>query len=223
MAYKIEHEFLYCVGSMAKPTFESTLKEIPNLGMILSPMSWRNPFCHFACDNDVFNAFNKGILWNEEMNYKYMSMLEKLNNEQTRNLLLWVLSPDAVGDWESTIKLAKKYVPLLQSKGLPVAIALQDGCKFDEALAFSPDCVFVAGSTEWKLKNIKSVCNYFKPHGISVHVGRVNTRRRLIHCKSSGADSADGTVLNRFRNKNIRMIRNVLQQNCFQLEGDNES
>ncbi len=129
MGYKLEHDFLYCVGSMAKPTFESTLKEIPNLGMILSPMSWRNPFCHFACDNDVFNAFNKGILWNEEMHHRYMSMLEKLNIEQ-KNLLLWVLAPDAVGDWESTIKLAKKYVPILQSKGLPVAIALQDGCKF---------------------------------------------------------------------------------------------
>lgn len=80
------------------------------------------------------------------------------------------------------------YSPNLRQTGWPLAFAVQDGMTFDDVPA---DCVlFLGGSTEWKEAAIKPWCLRFPGR---VHVGRVNTWRRLMACYEAGAISVDGT------------------------------
>ena len=202
----------YMIGSDSLPSFLTVQEEIPDAGMLLYPKSWRAPAGVYACDNGVYGAFQKGKVWDDQMHHAFLGMLNKIPAD---NPPLWVLLPDAVADWPRTVELAAMYLPLVRQRRLPVAIALQDGCNFEEVMGFAPDWVFVAGSTEWKEANILTACRFFHARGIKVHVGRVNTRRRLMLCQSAGADSADGTTLNKFLNATLPLIANTLRQPCL--------
>ena len=214
----------YLIGSASLPSFEKIQARIPDCGMLLQPKSWRKPHGVYACDNGVYAAWIKGRGWDQQMHNDYLRMLAKISRD---NLPLWVLLPDAVANWHRTVELARIYLPIIRQAGLAVAIALQDGCSFEQALEFTPECAFVAGSDRWKEDNVAPACSFFRPKGISVHVGRVNTRRRLIICQIAGADSVDGTSLNRWRNANLALIANTLRQRCLNLirlttKGSNE-
>lgn len=206
----------YFIGKYSLPCFQEIVAQIPDIGMLLGPLkSWQNPFSIYALDNGVYGAWTKGKIWDIEMEVNWLNMLSKIPAE---NHPVWVLLPDVVADWKATVELGKTYLPILRDKGLPVAIALQDGCDFQEALEMEPDWVFVAGSTEWKEANIAKVCQSFHAHNIGVHVGRVNTRRRLMLCQSAGVDSVDGTTLNKFRDASLPLISKTLKQPCLLID-----
>ena len=57
--------------------------------------------------------------------------------------------------------------------------------------------VFVGGSTDWKLDN----AHKFKGVAPWLHIGRVNTEKRLLWAEKIGADSVDGTGFFRGRGK----------------------
>lgn len=58
------------------------------------------------------------------------------------------------------------------------------------------DAVFIGGSTPWKLSPAAAnLAAYAREHGKSVHMGQVNSLRRLRYAASIGAGSADGTYL----------------------------
>jgi len=205
----------YFMGAKGFPSYVGMNAHIQDLGMLYTPESWRTPFCPYACDNGVFAAWTKGKVWDEAMHCAYLGMLDKVSTQDRQPE--WVLLPDAVADWSRTVELASLYLPLLRGRGLNVAIALQDGCDFAQVLDFSPDWVFVAGSTAWKESNIHAATEFFHPLGIRVHVGRVNTRRRLRLCQSAGVDSADGTTLNKFARETVGLVRDTLAQPCLRI------
>ncbi len=203
---------MYLLGSASVPQVAQAKEQIDSVGMLLSPASWRTPHCPYACDNDVFTNWQKGRVWGQEMHCAWLEMLDKIPAD---NPPMWILLPDAVADWPRTVELASLYLPVLRQRGLPVALALQDRCDFEQVADFSPNWVFVAGSTEWKEANMHAICDYFKPRGIPVHVGRVNTMRRIWLCMSAGADSCDGTTLNKFPEKNLPRLARALKQSCL--------
>lgn len=205
----------YLIGNDSRVTIAYLKKHISDLGMLLCPKPGLTfPDIPFACDNGVYSAWTKGKCWDNGMDTAYRTMLSKLPIDRKP---LWVLLPDAVANWKRTLELGRLYYPLLRQIEVPVRLALQDGCDFEETLELEPDWVFVAGSTQWKESNIHAATEFFKPKGIYVHVGRVNTGRRLILCQSAGVDSVDGTTLNKFRDKTIGVIRDTLHQECLQL------
>lgn len=206
---------IYFAGRMEIGDVTECRELITDFGILITPARWTNPHCLYACDNGVYSAWEKGRYWDETMHCDYLTMLSRLPAD---NPPLWVLLPDAVADWARTLEMARIYLPLLRGRGLRVALALQDGCLFAEAAEIEPDVVFVAGSTDWKLANIAPVCAFFRPLGIGVHVGRVNTARRLRWCQQAGAESADGTTLNKFRDKNLPRIARTLMQGCLVME-----
>jgi hypothetical protein len=56
--------------------------------------------------------------------------------------------------------------------------------------------VFIGGSTDWKLGEMsEAIIAEGNNRGVWVHVGRVNSLRRLRWAKHAGADSVDGTML----------------------------
>lgn len=77
-----------------------------------------------------------------------------------------------------------------------VAFVTQDGCRSDLVPWGAFDWLFVGGSDAWKLSEASwQLVREAKLRGLGVHVGRVNSWRRLKACAVSGVDSADGTYL----------------------------
>jgi hypothetical protein len=93
---------------------------------------------------------------------------------------------DGIGVWPDDIR-ALDY---------PCALVAQDGLEALPVPWDDFDALFIGGSTAWKLSQYaERLMREAKIRGKWVHVGRVNSLRRLRWCQLAGADSADGTYL----------------------------
>ena len=100
--------------------------------------------------------------------------------------------PDVVTNAEATLEQWTVHAPRVrQTYGWPIALAVQDGMKPADVLALEvqPDVIFVGGSTRWKW----ATASWWTSHFPRVHVGRVNSARRLYLCSELGVESVDGT------------------------------
>lgn len=113
-----------------------------------------------------------------------------------RSLCLFATAPDVVGDAAATLARSAPFLPLIQELGYPAALVAQDGLE-DLVIPWDTfDVLFVGGSTEWKLSPIAAgIVAEAKLRGKWVHMGRVNSYRRLAYAASIGCDSVDGTFL----------------------------
>lgn len=110
--------------------------------------------------------------------------------------VLWVTAPDVVGDWEATLESSLPVLPLIRSLGGFAALVSQDGATPETTPWDSFDCLFVGGSTDWKLgEESRLMCHEAKKRGKWVHMGRVNSKKRLLAAGKFGCDSVDGTFL----------------------------
>lgn len=109
---------------------------------------------------------------------------------------LFASAPDVVGDAAATLKLARRYLPLIRALGYPVALVAQDGLEDMTPPWDDFDCLFVGGTTDWKLSEAAyHLVAEAKQKGKWCHMGRVNSERRLRAAALSGYDSADGTYI----------------------------
>lgn len=156
------------------------------IGHLFSPGSQKGPFefMPYAFDNGVFA---KGNDWTPE---PWINMLEwgKLSGQNP----LWNLVPDAVADRDATLRKWDEFAPVAARYGWPLAFAVQDGMTYAD-VPREASVVFVGGSTEWKWNTYRDWCAAFP----RVHIGRVNTYRRLFDCYDAGAESSDGTGFTR--------------------------
>lgn len=72
--------------------------------------------------------------------------------------------------------------------------------------------IFVGGSTAWKLATMATWGQVARERDAYMHVGRVNTVRRVQACQLAGAHSFDGTSVIRFPPSLERLDRAVRQQ-----------
>ncbi len=111
---------------------------------------------------------------------------------------LFAVAPDVVADASATLRRAatSRMLGWIRHLGYPVAFAIQDG---QESLPLpwdDLDAVFIGGSTEWKLgPHARRLVAGAVARGKHVHMGRVNSLRRLRYAAAIGCDSADGTFL----------------------------
>jgi hypothetical protein len=103
-----------------------------------------------------------------------------------------------VGDMKATLELSRKWFLPIRELGYKVALVSQDG--WDEIADEIPwdefDAVFIGGSDAHKLGSEGArVIAQAKAHGKWVHVGRVNSAKRMRIVEALGADSADGTYV----------------------------
>lgn len=152
------------------------------LGHLFSPGAQRGPFpfMPYAIDNGIFA---KGENWQEAEFFKLLDWA-RLSGQRP----LWVIVPDEVGDRLRTLRKWELYASRVAAYGWPLAFAVQDGMT-PEDVPTGAEVVFIGGSTEWKWANMAMWCESFP----RVHVGRVNTYRRLWQCHDAGAESCDGT------------------------------
>lgn len=139
------------------------------------------PGIPWALDNGVFGAWQSGKNWSEEPLYDFLDHYAAWKPH-------WVVVPDWVGDRDETLRRWDQHAPALQSFGVPLAMAVQDGMT---AADVPSECavVFIGGSTSWKWRTLREWTDAFP----RVHVGRVNSIRLLKIAEKAGAESCDGT------------------------------
>jgi hypothetical protein len=109
---------------------------------------------------------------------------------------LFATAPDVVGNAAATIERSMPMLGRIRNAGYPAALVAQDGLEAIDVPWDAFDCLFIGGTTAWKLSDhaIRLMAEA-KARGKWVHVGRVNSKRRFQWCRSHGADSADGTFV----------------------------
>lgn len=108
----------------------------------------------------------------------------------------FAVAPDVPFDAAATLALSAPMLPKIRALGYPVALCAQDGLEHLDVPWGDFDVLFIAGSTEWKLsKHARDLTAEAKRRGVWVHMGRVNSWRRLQYAHAIGCDSADGTYL----------------------------
>lgn len=124
----------------------------------------------------------------------YLAWLDRMPAESC----LFATLPDVVCDASTTLLMSIKLVDRVRAAGYKPAWVAQNGSQILTEFIPWPwiDAVFLGGDTAWKLgPGAALVTKVAKDHGKWVHMGRVNSLKRLRYAKSIGCDSADGTVL----------------------------
>jgi hypothetical protein len=111
-------------------------------------------------------------------------------------------APDVVGDWQATLRASLPFLPRIRQAAAAAdvygiaAIVLQDGATVETVPWGEIDAVFVGGSTEWKVgTDAAAICREARRRGLHVHMGRVNSLKRLNTAYDFCCDTADGTCL----------------------------
>ena len=174
----------------------------PNLGRLLQPRHYPRASATarsgvpWAADNDAFN-----VNWDEHAERRFLRMVDTLSGLPG---CLFVVCPDVVGEAGLTSLLFEEYAPLLWRHDLPPAYVLQEpGVEYEHSWIpwASMRALFIGGATnEFKLgPEVEAIVAEGRRRGIWIHMGRVNSLRRLAYAASIGCDSIDGTQWVRFR------------------------
>lgn len=148
------------------------------------------------------NRIPDGIIWAADNgrfsapeNYTdagYLAWLAKKPSDRC----LFATAPDVVGDAAATLALSSPMFGPIRATGYRVALVAQDGLEHLVVPWDAFDVLFIGGTTAWKLgEPCRLIVAEAKRRGMWVHMGRVNSLRRMRYAESIGCDSADGTVL----------------------------
>lgn len=164
------------VGRLVQPRHYSSMGRLVAAGV-----PW-------AADNDAFNGFKPG---------PYLRMLGDLAAHPAG--CLFVVAPDMLQNARETLTLFCQYEPIIHSLGLPVAYVLQNGLQGTGVPWDLLEAIFIGGDTEFKLgAHVRRTVEEAKERGKWVHMGRVNSQRRMQYAAAIGVDSVDGTKYARF-------------------------
>jgi hypothetical protein len=130
----------------------------------------------------------------------------------------WSVVPDIVAGGRASLDLSLRWLRHVLDETPVALIAVQDGMTTDDVRGYIGHRVglFVGGSTTWKLSTMGEWAALGREHGAWVHVGRVNTARRIKECQIAGVDSFDGTSVSRFA-KTLRQLDAARRQMAFVL------
>jgi hypothetical protein len=129
--------------------------------------------------------------------FHYDAFMRMLSKFPVNDACRFVVAPDVVADADATSVLFEKWEDILHSRSYPVAYVAQDGALVQDIPWDSFECLFIGGSTEFKLAAFPFI-RAAKRRDKWVHVGRVNSMKRMRWAFDSGADSIDGSSFSRF-------------------------
>jgi hypothetical protein len=95
----------------------------------------------------------------------------------------------------------------IRAAGFPAALVAQDGLEDLPISWRSFDALFLGGTTHWKLGAAAArLAQQARRRGLWVHMGRVNSLRRLRYAQLIGCHSADGTFLAYGPDRNLPIL-----------------
>lgn len=179
------------------------------LGLMLTPNMGNDltllPDVAWAADNGCFaSKWDKGRWW---------AFLDYHADKRFNQCCLFAVAPDVVGNARATAELSGPWLEPIRDLGYSVAYVAQDGQE-----DFSPpwsefDCLFIGGSTGWKLgEHAKGLALKAGELGKWVHMGRVNSTKRMLLASRWGCDSVDGTFLRWAPEGNLERLRVMLRK-----------
>lgn len=145
---------------------------------------------HYACDNGRFGAGWPG----EERWWTWLTgTVGRYGPDRCR----FAVAPDHPMDAVATLAASLPWLPRIRALGVPAAFVAQDHCEQGDLIPWDDlDMLFLGGSTAWKTgPAARRVTEMATARGKAVHMGRVNSGRRLRLAHSFGCSSADGTCL----------------------------
>jgi hypothetical protein len=124
----------------------------------------------------------------------YLDWLDGMRRYQST--CLFATAPDVVGDARQTWGRSRDVLPLIRDLGFPAALVAQDGIGKTLIDWSAFDALFIGGSDAFKTSAVcRWICAEAKARGKYLHMGRVNSLRRMRLAQSLGCDSADGTFI----------------------------
>lgn len=121
---------------------------------------------------------------------------EWLDQHPGRDRCAFAVAPDVVADAVATLDRSLPWLPRIRGLGIPAAYVAQDGLEDHPPPWDALDVLFLGGTTEFKLGPIaRAAAAEARARGKSVHMGRVNSEKRLRYAAAIGCDSADGTYI----------------------------
>ncbi len=172
-----------------------------NLGHLLTPSN-RNGMAAilatglpWAADNGAFSGFDPN---------RFRRLLRKIRGQPR---CLFVVCPDVVANARATLAQFPWWRLELAAAGVPVALVGQNGAE-DLPIPWDDfDCWFIGGDTRWKLSQASAdLAAEAKARGKWVHMGRVNSLRRLEAAYLMGCDSVGGSSMSMFGDKYIHQF-----------------
>ncbi len=142
----------------------------------------------WAVDNGAFSGFDPAA---------FRRLLGKCGGQPR---LLWVACPDVVGNARGTLAWFAEWQPVLRAAGVSVALVGQDGMEDLDVPWEDCACLFLGGSTRWKLSQASAdLGTEARRQGKGLHMGRCNTRGRIRAAHDRGCDSIDGKSFNAWK------------------------
>lgn len=146
----------------------------------------RPPGVTWCADNGCFSD-----KWDQDYWWEFL-----VRHSGEAGSCVFAVAPDVVGDAEATLELSRPWLPKIRRLGYPVAFVLQDGQEDHPVPWDEFDVAFIGGGTEWKTgRHARHLAAFAKGKGKWVHMGRVNSYRRMDYARSIRCDSVDGTHL----------------------------
>ncbi len=169
----------------------------------------------YALDNGAWSAFQAQEQFDEAA---FLRALDRLGANAD-----WIVIPDIVAGGVRSLDYSLSWLPRLTSLDVPLLLAVQDGMtpNLVRPLLNSRIGIFVGGSTDWKLATALQWGQVARAAGCWLHIGRVNTIKRIQLCAAAGADSFDGTSASRFSCTLRPLDLARRQPDMFAATGDN--
>lgn len=150
---------------------------------------WRG---RIALDNGAWGAFQQDVEW---IPARFKALVDRYGRDAD-----FVVAPDIIAGGAASLARSLLWLPRLLDCVDRVLIPVQDGMVPQDVSQHLGARVglFVGGSTDWKLDNLRTFCELATGCGAWSHVGRVNSVTRINMCLSAGATSFDGTSASRY-------------------------
>jgi hypothetical protein len=165
----------------------------------------RNEGFPYALDNGAWSAYQKGRPFDERL---FRIALVRMGGAAD-----WTVIPDIVAGGHASLEMSLRWMRAVLDESPKALLPVQDGMEGEDVRPFVGGRVgiFVGGSTPWKLSTMPEWGRLARETGCWLHVGRVNTRRRIARCASAGATSFDGTSVTRYA-VNLPMLDGARRQ-----------
>lgn len=168
----------------------------PLVGIMFQPGMGNRPDLTgtaWSLDNGCYAASQRGEAFDGDAFMRLLSLDYWHRHGATCR---FVVAPDVVGDAAGTLRLAEHWLPRLGATGFPVAFVGQDGLDHKQVPWEGFAVFFLGGSTAWKLgADARYICAEARARGKRVHMGRVNSLRRMTRGAFMGCHTWDGTYL----------------------------
>ena len=160
----------------------------------------------YALDNGAWSSFQNGLPFNV---HEFEKAVTKLGDNAE-----FIVVPDIVEGGLESLRFSESWLPTLDGIGKRRLIAVQDGMTTAdvEPILSTEIGIFIGGSTEFKENTMPEWGRVCRDKNAYLHVGRVNSRRRIKLCATCGVHSFDGSSVFKFSSTIHRLTAEVRQR-----------